>query len=94
MPLYDLRRQDSCQDRVSLVFRLFCRIRCHERASFQSSVQFGHATSLPRFELQLTPATVTDLCLEYGTLDEKQIGRDRTPDKSVNNLAVGIIGTL
>ena len=34
------------------------------------------------------------LCLKYGTLDEKNIGRDRTPDKSVNNLAVGIMAYM
>ncbi|GEM07733.1 fatty acid hydroxylase superfamily protein [Rhodotorula toruloides] len=29
-------------------------------------------------------------CVELGTFDEKQIGRDRTPDKSVGQLAFGI----
>ncbi|SGY43712.1 BQ5605_C001g00049 [Microbotryum silenes-dioicae] len=29
--------------------------------------------------------------LKYGTLDEKEIGRDRTPDKSVPHLAIGIV---
>ncbi|GAA5820816.1 hypothetical protein JCM10212_002099 [Sporobolomyces blumeae] len=29
-------------------------------------------------------------CVHYGTLDEKNIGRDRTPDKSVKSLAIGI----
>ncbi|GAA5977526.1 hypothetical protein JCM5350_004722 [Sporobolomyces pararoseus] len=29
-------------------------------------------------------------CVHYGTFDEKQIGRDRTPDKSVPHLAWGI----
>ena len=32
-------------------------------------------------------------CVKYGTFDEKQIGRDRTPDKSVPHLASGITGT-
>ncbi|GAA5952228.1 hypothetical protein JCM21900_000460 [Sporobolomyces salmonicolor] len=29
-------------------------------------------------------------CVKFGTFDEKQIGRDRTPDKSVRHLAVGV----
>ncbi|GAA5864158.1 hypothetical protein JCM5353_002844 [Sporobolomyces roseus] len=28
--------------------------------------------------------------VHYGTFDEKQIGRDRTPDKSIKHLAIGI----
>ncbi|GAA5991232.1 hypothetical protein JCM5350_005948 [Sporobolomyces pararoseus] len=30
----------------------------------------------------------------YGTFDEKQIGRDRTPDKSVKHLAIGIVAFM
>lgn len=33
-------------------------------------------------------------CLKYGTFDEKQIGRDRTPDQDTFGLAKGITGTL
>ncbi|SCV73332.1 BQ2448_7258 [Microbotryum intermedium] len=33
-------------------------------------------------------------CVEYGTFDEKQIGRDRTPDKAVNHLAAGILAYM
>ncbi|CEQ42361.1 SPOSA6832_04159 [Sporobolomyces salmonicolor] len=29
-------------------------------------------------------------CVKFGTFDEKQIGRDRTPDKSVRHLAIGV----
>lgn len=32
-------------------------------------------------------------CVKLGTFDEKQIGRDRTPDKSVKHLAYGVTGT-
>ncbi|KDE04586.1 hypothetical protein MVLG_04966 [Microbotryum lychnidis-dioicae p1A1 Lamole] len=37
---------------------------------------------------------LTRACVEYGTFDEKQIGRDRTPDKAVNHLAVGILAYM
>ena len=33
------------------------------------------------------------MCVELGTFDEKNIGRDRTPDKSVKHLAAGITGS-
>ncbi|GAA5828276.1 hypothetical protein JCM3770_005999, partial [Rhodotorula araucariae] len=35
-------------------------------------------------------ARLNDKCVELGTFDEKNIGRDRTPDKSVKHLATGI----
>ncbi|GAA5933860.1 sterol desaturase family protein [Sporobolomyces koalae] len=41
------------------------------------------------FALQ-TVKHLNHYCVEYGTFDEKQIGRDRTPDKSVPHLAIGI----
>ncbi|KAM0752997.1 hypothetical protein T439DRAFT_286401 [Meredithblackwellia eburnea MCA 4105] len=34
---------------------------------------------------------VSNYCVKLGTFDEKKIGRDRTPDQSVNGLAKGII---
>lgn len=37
---------------------------------------------------------LTDYCVKYGTFDEKNIGRDRTPDKSVNHLAKGILAYM
>lgn len=37
---------------------------------------------------------MSDYSIKFGTFDEKQIGRDRTPDKSVNHLAVGILGAF
>ena len=35
-----------------------------------------------------------DFAVKFGTFDEKNIGRDRTPDKSVANLAKGIIAYM
>ncbi|GAA5851144.1 hypothetical protein JCM9279_000337 [Rhodotorula babjevae] len=35
-------------------------------------------------------ARLNRMCVELGTFDEKNIGRDRTPDKSVKHLAGGI----
>ncbi|BGP00674.1 hypothetical protein RTG_03104 [Rhodotorula toruloides ATCC 204091] len=37
---------------------------------------------------------MSDYSIKFGTFDEKQIGRDRTPDKSVNHLAVGILAYM
>lgn len=37
---------------------------------------------------------MNDYCQRLGTFDEKQIGRDRTPDKSVKHLAVGILAYM
>ncbi|GAA6033027.1 hypothetical protein JCM8097_000107 [Rhodosporidiobolus ruineniae] len=41
------------------------------------------------FALQVM-ARLSYYCVKFGTFDEKQIGRDRTPDKSVKHLAGGI----
>lgn len=42
----------------------------------------------------LTLRPFADYCTKLGVFDEKMIGRDRTPDKSVNGLAKGITGEL
>ncbi|GAA5834537.1 hypothetical protein JCM5353_008150 [Sporobolomyces roseus] len=45
--------------------------------------------SFVAFALQVVKH-LNSYCVKYGTFDEKQIGRDRTPDKSVPHLASGI----
>jgi len=37
---------------------------------------------------------LSSACVKHGTFDEKQIGRDRTPDKSVKHLAMGILAYM
>lgn len=41
---------------------------------------------------KLTIACETGHALRYGTLDEKNVSRDRIPDRSVRQLAIGIAG--
>ncbi|GAA5895849.1 hypothetical protein JCM8208_005104 [Rhodotorula glutinis] len=45
------------------------------------------------FALQVV-TRMSAYCVKLGTFDEKQIGRDRTPDKSVNHLAAGILAYM
>ena len=42
----------------------------------------------------IRPLTLADFAVTLGVFDEKMIGRDRTPDKSVNNLAKGIVAYM
>lgn len=46
-------------------------------------IRVAHTNADPRCRL-------AGYCVKLGTFDEKQIGRDRTPDKSVGQLALGI----
>ncbi|BGP40619.1 hypothetical protein JCM10449v2_004581 [Rhodotorula kratochvilovae] len=48
-----------------------------------------YVAALMRFALRWV-ARLNDECVRLGTFDEKNIGRDRTPDKSVKHLATGI----
>ncbi|BGP50918.1 hypothetical protein JCM10450v2_006844 [Rhodotorula kratochvilovae] len=52
-----------------------------------------YVLSFMGFALQVM-ARLSDHCLKFGTFDEKNIGRDRTPDKSVKHLAGGIIAYM
>jgi len=80
------RLQVACSSRLSFLLAVVCRICAWCRSSNELWVIHN-----PRVVFNIAyalPSISTDYLVHYGTFDEKQIGRDRTPDKSIKHLAM------
>lgn len=78
--------------RVHVLLARLYPVRARRRPPSQPSASCSLPSRIRLCSLTLRSTTTTDYLVVYGTFDEKQIGRDRTPDKSVKHLAIGIVG--